>query len=209
MLERIWEFLFPSNSNAKNRNEIFLWFLVCFVIAIVITFWNGYQLGKCNCSEKNLSLTSDTLHIKNLEAENKRLKLDGDATRIDINKLKSKIDYEKLKDLNDPFQLTDYSQAISLLEIKDSSMQNIKSVVAAIIQYKSDIITHKSQSIDSLNEVLSSLIGEINKKKKSLENPESEPDKEKNDLNLRKRQSKREKAKAKEEEKTKEKAKTK
>ena len=174
MLERIWEFLFPSNSNAKNRNEIFLWFLVCFVIAMVITFWNGYQLGKCNCLEKNSSLYSDTLHIKNLEAENKQLKEVGDATRIDINKLKSKIDYEKLKDLNDPFQLTDYSQTVSLLEIRDSSLQNIKSVVAAIIQYKSDIITHKLQSIDSLNEVLSTLIGEIDSQSRRQKAKEKE-----------------------------------
>ncbi len=172
----MWEFLLPSNSNAKNRNDIFLWFLACFIISMTIAFWNGYQIGKCNCTGSNLSLPSDTIQIRDLKAENERLEKDSTSIRNDINQLISSIKYDSIKNLNTPIELNTYSVNLSNLNVRDASLQNIKLVVADIIKYKSDVISNLNDYIesqksvrDSLTEVLAEKYRELRRVNKKIE----------------------------------------
>jgi len=167
MLEKIWEFLFPSNSNAKNRITIFLWFLACFIFAMVFTFWNGYYLGKCNYSGTNSVSACDTTRYKKLEIENQRLKDDSALIRVDIHLLVRKLDYQKLKNSYDPLELNEYSSNLTQNTIlKDSALRIIKSVSADIINYKSMIISNNDDTIKARKEEIESLKEDVKAKKK-------------------------------------------
>ena len=90
MQKKIKQFLLPQNSNAKNRNSIFLWFLLCFLIAVSLGFLNGYNLGKCQKEESSISVIS----IKDCDSSKaelnktiKELHLDSLMLRQDIKSL--------------------------------------------------------------------------------------------------------------------------
>ena len=133
---------------------------------MVFTFWNGYYLGKCNCSGSNS--VSDTLQLMNLKIINTRLKEDSTITRNDINQLTRKIDYEILRNSNDPIELNNYSINLSNLNVKDTSLQNIKLVVADILKYKSDVISNLNDLIESKKAESKSLTETLNEKFKEL-----------------------------------------
>lgn len=156
MIKRIIEFLLPSNSNAKNRNGIFLLFLSCFVIAMIITFINGYYYGVCDCAMKSTKFQSDSVKISMLE---KRVEnLIADSTNK-FNQLKAldniagKSLYTKIKETNDPSDLMEAWRDVSLdLKVRDTNLSMCKNIIAKLIWDKANIIAGQDTALQVIED---------------------------------------------------------
>ena len=157
MIEKIWEFLFPSNSNAKNRNTVFVWFLLCFILAMVIAFYNGYFLGKCKCDALQGLSSADSAMVLRLNSRIKTIEEDSIKKQNDLNQFGRIINeslYEKFQNSNDPIELIDLYKNLINSNISDSVLRSGNNIIAQSIKYKSDIIAGLNDTINNLREYI-------------------------------------------------------